>query len=139
MRMLAGVVFLGAGLIAGCGPGSSGGSSTSTTSPPVATLSINVIADPVGLGCFQTPIDAQSRLVVEDGDGKTLGVSDFAKASTAGACHWRTTVERLPATASFYHLVVDGDDLQTVSKGELEDAGWHLRLHVGVDGRVDVR
>jgi hypothetical protein len=115
---------------------------TATTTPVTETLTVRVTAEVVGFGCMQSPVFNDSRLTVDDQDGRVIGSGVFSLSPglTEGVdtCDFTAEVKELRADAGFYVLDVDGDELVTLSRSEIERDDWSIRLHVSGSGEVQV-
>lgn len=120
-------------LLAGCGGDSETPAATSTTAAPeVEELTVQVVAEQVGLGCTSTaPVGNGSQLVVLDAGGDRVGVGTFGPTPGSKICDWTATVEDVPADVGL--VVLEGDRVELVTV-DPADEGWTVMVLAGVGG-----
>lgn len=120
---------------AACGGASSGDDGGNVGGSASRTLTVHVLADQPGIGCFQTPISAADRLVVEDGSGSVLGSAQVKKTPHTGSCDWTSHVT--VTSASVYRLGTDQHRLITINSTDIRPDGL-VELRVDATGAVEL-
>jgi hypothetical protein len=116
-------------MIAACGgDDDSDGDQADDAGQETLTVNFNTFWPSTILGCPVTPLDDGMDMLVEDGDGTTIGVVRFGAPSWADdECVWEGQAD---VTASDFYAVTaaNGEVFTTMSHAELEQAGWQVDI-----------